>query len=166
MPTRINTTARQLARALGWFSLALGAAELIAPGSIKRQVGMPGPKVLLQAYGLREIGTGLAILSADRPVSMVWGRVAGDLLDLATAAPVLRPSNPRRAAGAGSFAFLLLATALDLAVAMQGDEKPVAPPMRSGVRLNTRPAGLSDNVAPANRLPAAGTSRLAVNAIS
>lgn len=153
MRTRVNTTARKYARALGWFSLALGAAELIAPGAIKRRVGMVGPEPLLQAYGLREIGTGLAILAAERPVNMVWGRVAGDVLDLATAAPVLRGSNPKRAEGAGAFAFLLLATAVDLAVAIQGDEKRVPSPLRSGVRLNTRPPELPVGVAPANRLP-------------
>jgi hypothetical protein len=158
MHNRVNTGARQWARALGWFSLALGAAELIAPGSIKRQVGMIGPKAVLQAYGVREIGTGLAILASERPVSMVWGRVAGDLLDLVTAAPVLRPGNPRRVEGGGAFAFLLLATALDLAVALQGDEKPVPAPLRSGVRLNMRPADLADGAAPANRLPPAGAS--------
>lgn len=78
-----NHGARAMARGLVWFSLALGLAELVAPGTIKRNVGTPGPKGVLQAYGAREIAGGLAILASARPVSMVWGRVAGDLLDLA-----------------------------------------------------------------------------------
>ena len=61
--TRINTTAQQLARGLGWFSLALGAAELLSPGAIKRQTGLPGPRGVLQAYGAREIATGVAMTS-------------------------------------------------------------------------------------------------------
>src|SRR5690242_4645344 len=103
MQTTANSTAQQMARGLGLFSLVLGAAELLAPGAIKRRVGMPGPNLVLQTYGVREIGTGLAILGSKRPVSMVWARVVGDLLDLATAAPVLRADNPRRAEGVGSF---------------------------------------------------------------
>ena len=103
MQTRINDAGRRMARALGWFSLALGMAELVASRKIKQGVGLVGPEAVLQAYGVREIGTGLAILGSERPVGMVWGRVIGDLLDLATAAPVLRPGNPRRAAGAASF---------------------------------------------------------------
>jgi len=158
MQTRINDAGRRMARALGWFSLALGIAELVAPRKIKQGVGLVGPEAVLQAYGVREIGTGLAILGSERPVGMVWGRVIGDLLDLATAAPVLRPGNPRRAAGAASFGFLLLATALDVAVAMQGDRKPVRRPLRSGLRLNVRPPGLPEGAAPANRLREISTS--------
>jgi hypothetical protein len=151
--TRINTPARQMARGLGWFSLALGAAELLAPGSIKSKTGLPGPKAVLQAYGVREIAAGLAILCSSRPVGMVWARVGGDLLDLATAAPALRANNPHRPAAEAAFAFLLLATATDIAVALQGDEMKVTRPVRSGVRLQTRPDDLPDGAAPANRLP-------------
>lgn len=120
--SRPNIQARQLARGLGWFSIALGAAELLAPGSIKRNTGTPGPGALLQAYGLREIATGVALLAAERPVRLVWGRVAGDLLDIATLLPTLQRDNPHREGGAAALGFVLLATATDLAVAVQGDE--------------------------------------------
>lgn len=113
--------ARTLAKGLGWFSLALGAVELLAPGAIKRHVGTPGSPLLLQAYGLREIGAGAAILLSDRPVGMVWGRVVGDALDIATLVPALHPDNPHRAGAVGAMAFVLGATALDVAVALQGD---------------------------------------------
>ena len=151
--TRINTAAQQLARGLGWFSLALGAAELLSPGAIKRQTGLPGPRGVLQAYGAREIATGVAILAAKRPVGMVWARVAGDVLDLVTAAPALRQDNPRRPVAGAAFGFLLMATITDILVAMQGDEVPVRQAFRSGVRLDTRPADLPPGAAPANRLP-------------
>ena len=117
-----NIQARQLARGLGWFSIALGAAELLAPGSIKRNTGTPGPGALLQAYGLREIGAGVAILLSNRPASTVWIRVAGDALDIATLVPALGPDNPQRKAALGAMAFVLGATALDVAVALQGDD--------------------------------------------
>jgi hypothetical protein len=111
-----------MARGLGWFSLALGLTELVAPGTIKRNVGTPGPKGVLQAYGAREMAGGLAILASDRPVSMVWGRVTGDLLDLATLLPALRKSNPHRRGGEAAFVFVAMATAMDLYVALQGDD--------------------------------------------
>jgi len=120
--TRPNEAARTLARGLGWFSIGLGLCELIAPGTIKRSVGAPGPAGLLQSYGAREIVTGIAILASDRPVAMTWARVAGDLLDIATFAPALSRDNPHRAAAEGAMAFLALATAMDAYVAMQGDE--------------------------------------------
>ncbi len=110
-----------LARGLGWFSIALGAAELLAPGSIKRGTGAPGPASLVQAYGLREVATGAALLMADKPVRLVWARVAGDLLDIATLLPTLRADNHNRA-GAAALGFVLLATATDVIVAMQGDK--------------------------------------------
>jgi hypothetical protein len=119
---RPNHNARAMARGLGWFSLALGLTELVAPGTIKRNVGTPGPKGVLQAYGAREIAGGLAILASDRPVRMVWARVAGDLLDLATLLPALSKSNPKRLGGEAAFAFVALATAMDLYVALHGDD--------------------------------------------
>jgi hypothetical protein len=117
----LNHSARKLATGLGLFSLALGVAELVAPGTIKRNVGTPGSKGLLQAFGAREIAAGLVILTSDRPVSMVWGRVAGDLIDLATLLPAVSKSNPSHTGGAAAFGFVALVTAVDLCVALQGD---------------------------------------------
>jgi hypothetical protein len=51
---------------------------------------------------------------------MVWLRVAGDVLDLATMAPALKASNPYRNPAKGAFGFLAVATAIDLAVAIAG----------------------------------------------
>ena len=121
-PTHHQTTARTLARGLGWFSLALGAAELMAPGSIRRRTGAPVFDSIIQAYGAREVATGVALLTADKPVRLVWTRVAGDLVDIATLLPALRPDNPHRAGANAALAFVLLATATDIAVAIQGDE--------------------------------------------
>jgi hypothetical protein len=149
---RANTTAQQLARGLGWFSLALGATELLFPGAIRQRTGLPGPKAVLPVYGVREIATGLAILSARRPVGMVWGRVAGDVLDVLTALPALRRQNEHRPTAEAALGFLLLATAADVVVAMQGDDLPLPEPRRVGTRLNTRPADLPADAAPANRL--------------
>ena len=82
-PDRSLTTADRMARNLGWFSIALGAAELFAPRRVARSAGVEGRERLLQGYGLREIQSGIWALS-DTPAPAIWSRVAGDLVDLAT----------------------------------------------------------------------------------
>ena len=85
-----------MAQGLGWFSIGLGLAEVLAPRTLARSLGMDGQAGVIGAYGVREILTGIAILSQDDPTPWVWGRVAGDALDLATLAPALSERNPER----------------------------------------------------------------------
>lgn len=82
-----------LARGLGWFSIGLGLAELVAPEQIARWLGMEDKTELVRLYGVREIGTGVGILANRRPVTWIWARIAGDFLDLATLAARLTPDN-------------------------------------------------------------------------
>ena len=74
----------RLARGLGWFSVGLGMAEVIAPNSLSRLIGVHGErtKETLRAFGAREIGNGLAILADPRRAAWMWSRVGGDALDL------------------------------------------------------------------------------------
>jgi hypothetical protein len=84
-PTQLSKeSALDLAKGLGWFSIALGLAQLMAPQKLAESLGMRGSEPVLQAYGLREIGTGVGILAGRDPTPWVWGRVGGDALDLAT----------------------------------------------------------------------------------
>ena len=88
---------RTLARGLGWFSLALGAAEMIAPRALARWLGMEGSEPMLRAYGMREVATGVGILASEQPAAWMWGRALGDLLDLATLSRGINTSNGRNA---------------------------------------------------------------------
>lgn len=72
----------QVVKALGWFSLALGVAELVAPRSINRTMGLKAHDGLVRSYGAREIVTGLGLLTQRNASPWIWGRVAGDALDL------------------------------------------------------------------------------------
>jgi len=74
-----------LARFLGYFSIGLGLAEVLAPREMARLTGAC-QEGLLQAYGAREIVCGVGILASTRPAAWLWARVAGDALDLATLA--------------------------------------------------------------------------------
>jgi hypothetical protein len=81
--------ADRMAKALGWFSIALGVAELVAPRRITNSVGMHRAAPLLRAYGAREIASGIGALSVN-PKPAMWSRVGGDAIDLATLAVGLR----------------------------------------------------------------------------
>lgn len=91
-PDRSLTATDRVARGLGWFSIALGITELVAPGKLARALGLEGHERLLRAYGGREIGAGIWALS-DTPAPAIWGRVAGDVVDLATLAAGLRGAD-------------------------------------------------------------------------
>nr|HET7859457.1 hypothetical protein [Caldimonas sp.] len=114
---------RSPARALGWFSIGLGLAELAMPRRLARVAGMPNVPTLTRVYGLREIGTGIGILTSKDPAPWLWGRVAGDALDVATVgAGLVTAGRPLRTIG--SIAMLLGIAYLDMKVAEQ------APPAR------------------------------------
>ena len=104
----------QLARGLGWFSIGLGTVELLIPRMLTRLLGLRGQENLVRSYGLREIGTGIGILRSQDPTAWIWGRVGGDVLDIATVAIGLR--GPRR--GNAMLALISLAgvTAVDAVV--------------------------------------------------
>jgi hypothetical protein len=90
--------AKRWAMGLGWFSIGLGLAELFLARPMARMLGMRGQEGLLRFYGLREVATGVGIFAcADKPAPWIWGRVAGDALDLATLAANVS-GNPRKAA--------------------------------------------------------------------
>ena len=109
------------ARGLGWFSIGLGMAEVLMPRTIGRAVGISGGGALLFVYGLREIATGIGILKAKNQTPWLWGRVAGDALDIATVATLSRP-NRKLSAGLG-IAALAGVTALDFTIARAMSER-------------------------------------------
>jgi uncharacterized membrane protein len=71
------------AKALGWFSIGLGAAEFLFPRSVARIIGTPPKPLTMRVMGLREIGVGVGILAAERKAGWIKARVAGDAIDLA-----------------------------------------------------------------------------------
>jgi hypothetical protein len=102
----------KLANFLGWFSIALGLAELFAPRQVGRMVGVEGNGSLLQAYGLREFLGGLGILASRQKAPWLWARVAGDAIDLATLAPGLYSIRRNRQLASGLAVAAVAAVAL------------------------------------------------------
>ena len=109
-----NTLPYKLARGLGWFSIGLGVAELLAPGALNRSLGMREHNSLVRGFGLREIGAGVGILTAKHPTPWVWSRVAGDVLDMTALLLALGPGNPRRGSATAAFMSVVGVTLLDI----------------------------------------------------
>jgi hypothetical protein len=110
-PSSLSASDR-LARGLGWFSLALGAVELMAPGYITRTLGLNGKEALVRAYGARELAAAVPTLSVDSQVGLA-SRIAGDVMDIATLLPALGRHNPQRGKALVALAAVGAVTALD-----------------------------------------------------
>jgi hypothetical protein len=113
-----KTMPGKLAVQLGWFSIALGAAELFASRPMARTLGMRGQENLIRAYGVREIVKGVGILTSSNPTPWLWGRVAGDALDLATLGNAYRTGRKQRNV-AIAMVNVAAVTALDVLAAQQ-----------------------------------------------
>jgi hypothetical protein len=107
---------RALARGLGWFSIALGAAEVLAPERMGRMMGLDRRHSMLRGFGLREIAAGVGVLAARRPAPGMWARVAGDAMDLAALAAALRRRRSRRTRMLAAIGAVAAVTLLDVLV--------------------------------------------------
>ena len=110
------------ARMLGWASIGIGLTEIAAPHLVERQLGVGDHAALLRTMGMREIASGLTILSQDEPnatmAAGLWSRVMGDAVDLALlGAAATRTYNPGGLAVAA--AMVLGITALDVLYAQR-----------------------------------------------
>jgi hypothetical protein len=128
---RSKSRADSLARGLGWFSIGLGAAELLAPRPLARALGMERAAPVLRGYGLRELATGFGILSAQRPSPWIWGRVAGDAIDLLTLLVGERRTNPRKGHVDFALAMVGAVTAVDIACAAALGAESAAHPAKA-----------------------------------
>lgn len=117
---------RKLSQGLGWFSLALGAAELLGSRRIVKTLGADGGETVVKAFGAREMAAGAGLLQAPAHATRMWGRVIGDALDLGALTLVARKSE-KRGALAGAIAFVAGAALLDTIVAMGLGKTPSIP---------------------------------------
>jgi uncharacterized membrane protein len=95
----LTLRARRLARRLGWVSVALGTVELLAPGVLARAVGTRGSwpaRVVTRALGVRQLTSGIGILTTPRPTTWLSSRVAGDVMDLGLLLTALASPSARR----------------------------------------------------------------------
>ncbi len=119
--------AEQFAVGLGWFSLGLGLTELLAPGFIARAIGLPPGRTAsgtIRVMGLREVASGIAVLSRPTASTAMWSRVAGDAVDLALLARTFGVADAQRARTALATAAVLGVSVADALVArrLQSDQ--------------------------------------------
>lgn len=117
-----STSTSNVARALGWFSLALGAVELAAPGALARAIGArddADTRKTLRVFGARECVAGLAILMQPDRSQWLWSRVGGDALDLAWLGRRMADEGASRERLGLATAAVAGVTALDVATARQ-----------------------------------------------
>jgi uncharacterized protein YndB with AHSA1/START domain len=108
-----NVAHDRVSRGLGWFSIGLGLAELAAPRGMASVIGVPNRSLLLRMLGLREIVSGVGILSQQRRAPWLWSRVAGDAMDLALLGAALRSPKAARGRVEAAAAAVLGVTAVD-----------------------------------------------------
>jgi uncharacterized membrane protein len=110
-----DESAERLANGLGWFSIGLGLAEILAPKQLASLIGLrKDHPILFRVMGAREILSGVGILTERKPSGWVWSRVAGDALDIsALLAALMTPDNDRRKV-ALAMSSVIGVTALDI----------------------------------------------------
>jgi uncharacterized membrane protein len=136
-------TEEELARFLGWFSIALGVAEVATPRSLARLIGVRERRALLRALGAREIATGVGILTQRRPAGWLWARVAGDAIDLALLAAAMRSRNGARSRIVAAAGAVVGVTALDVLCGQRLSQRPRA---RRGTLAGEHPVRVEKSI--------------------
>ena len=112
----------RLARALGLFSVGLGLTQILAPRGVARAVGMKADdrnRRTMLVFGVREMATGIGLLTRPRPASFAWGRVAGDAMDLAVLGRALTSPRSHQGRVAAAAAAVAGVTILDIVAGMK-----------------------------------------------
>jgi uncharacterized membrane protein len=135
--------ADKLAQGLGWFSIGLGTAQILAPRAMSRLVGVKDADNntgLMRVLGLREISAGIGLLADPKPTGFAAARVAGDAMDLALMVRTLATPENDRGRALLATAFVVGAGILDvLATEELARTTPkVAHPDRSGEALSVK----------------------------
>ncbi|HEY4056480.1 MAG TPA: SRPBCC family protein [Kofleriaceae bacterium] len=146
-----------LNRSLGWFSVALGAAEMVIPKLLARGIGIDpagvGPLVM-RAMGAREVVAGVNLLLQPRKPTAIWARVAGDALDLALLGLAAKNSKSGWRVAA-AIAAVGGVTALDVIAGMRTQKEHIKPnrPIIYSVTINKTPLEVYELFRDFSRLP-------------
>ena len=151
----INGNEQQLACSLGWFSIGLGLTEVLAPRALERFLGIKHQGLLIRLMGLREIASGVGILSQSRPTRWLWARVGGDVLDIAGLGLVLDSATAKPANIAVAAAAVAGVTALDVCCAQELSRIDGMPAetqvvrVRKSIQINCSPgSGATSKICP------------------
>lgn len=101
------------ANGLGWFSIGLGITEIVFARKLSRSLGIRSA-ALVRAFGVRELIAGIGVLSSGRKGPWIWGRIAGDMLDMGVLGAALSRRNRKRDKAAIAMAAVSPVVALDV----------------------------------------------------
>jgi len=128
--------------------MGIGLTEIAAPRWLTNQLGLDDRheyRGILRVLGIREIMAGVGILTEDKPeerlAAGVWGRVAGDALDVALlGAASKKTQSPGGVAAAA--AMVVGITILDVLCGqrLQQRQQPETLPARDRLRTERLPA--------------------------
>jgi uncharacterized membrane protein len=114
--------AGRLALGLGWFSIGLGVAEVVAPRAMARLSGLRRDTVTdatVRSLGAREIAHGISILAQPDRARWLWSRVAGDAVDLSVLGSAMAKDDADRRRIAAATAAVVGVTVLDILAAQR-----------------------------------------------
>ena len=112
---------KTLGKGLGVFSLLVGAAQLFGAKRIARTLDAEGHEGLIKGFGARELLAGASLMAAPAASTNMWGRVAGDAMDLGALGLAARRSPRNRAIwGAIAFGDRIPAYRLSMSVTLPG----------------------------------------------
>ena len=118
----IERKADSLTNGLGWFSVGLGLAQIAMPNRVAEIAGIeptPDNLRLMRSFGMRELTSGVGILTQPTPDKWLWGRVVGDVVDLAMLGVALSSDGTKRGRTIGATLAVLGVTGLDILAAKQ-----------------------------------------------
>lgn len=140
MPERLQPPTRALpvrrvTRGLGWFSIGLGIAQLIAPRALSKLMGIsdgPRPRWALRAMGVCEIAAGIGVLSGSRTDASTAPRLGRATAEL----PVVQPSTMS----------VTIAASPDEVAREWQDYETIEAPLAGAVRVVPGPGGRTAHV--------------------
>lgn len=137
-----NPADAKLGRSLGYFSIGLGIAELLAPRGLARMIGVEQDGLVtatLRAFGAREIASGVGLLARPTSTTGPWGRVAGDVLDLAMLGLALGKKSYARERTIGALAAVAGVAALDVYAGVRRARRQLGEPVKRAITIARPP---------------------------
>jgi uncharacterized membrane protein len=133
----------EIARGLGWLSVGLGLAQILAPRAVCRIAGVPQVPTFTRLCGFRELACGIGILTQRDPSPWLKARIAGDAMDLACLAAAAPVSGSRGARLSLAAAAVGGVTALDVYCSREhSDRRPAPLHVRTSISIDRPPEAL------------------------
>lgn len=132
----------QLGKGLGYFSIGLGIAELLAPRKVSHLIGVEDEGLvptILRAFGAREIAAGVGLLARPTGAIGPWSRLAGDVLDLAMLGLALRNKSYARGRTFGAIAAVAGVAALDAFAGVRQSRRKLGEPVKRAITIARPP---------------------------